>query len=117
MPELEKEELLARAMEGFNLMPDGDIIKDLVQMLFNPENITLITEIANPHAIAGIELLQKRALDFGLVKLANTYEVFLQKLHEAFVSKDRKSRDEVVEIAKSTQYQEPETLAEKHEKE
>jgi len=112
---MEKKELLARAMEGFNLMPDTDLITDMVQMLFNPEIITLISEIANPHAIAGIKLLQKRAEDFGLVKTAKTYETYIQNLLEAFVSYNRQSREEIVEIAKSTQYQEEESLAEKHE--
>ena len=112
---MEKRELLARAMEGFNAMPNTDIIADLVSMLFDPEIITLISEVANPHAIAGIKLLQKRAEDFGLVKTAETFKTYIQDLLEAFVSYNRQSRQEIVEIAKSTQYQEQETLAEQHE--
>ncbi len=46
-------------MERFNKI-QNDQIKDIIESLFNPEDIQLKTEIINPLAITGLKTIAKR---------------------------------------------------------
>lgn len=88
---------------------------DTIQVLYNKKDIELKSEVHNPHAITGLKTISNRALQLGLLKCHNTLKTYIQDFLEIMVSNLREGRKEYVDMTKSINFEQPQTLAQKQE--
>ena len=102
-------------MEKFKSMELENSMTDMLQLLFDDDNIELKTEMSNPYAIASLETLSRVSEGLGLEKTGGTLEKHLFSINKNMVSHQRKGRGEFVDAFKSlNQTMTPElTIAEK----
>lgn len=89
-------------MEGFNPVTE-ETTKELINSMFDPENIKLKTEIDKPHAITGLLTLAKRARRLGFEGVFLLLDGYIEDFLEVMVSHKRKSREEFVKMFTSIQ--------------
>ncbi len=76
-------------------------LAEKLDVLFSPENINLKTDIPNPLALAGLEVLAEACEEVGMIKTHDRIMSIINKRNINYVSYKRESRTEYLEGLKS----------------
>ena len=98
-------------MESFDLMDKfrpvemENSMTDMLQLLFDVEDIEAKTEMDNPYAMAGLKTLSKGCVNVGLGKTSLTLSDHLTTVNINMLSYLRKSRGEFADCFKAVNQQ------------
>jgi hypothetical protein len=92
-------------MDKFHPVEMENSMTDMLQLLFDVENVEAKTEMDNPYAMAGLKSFSKGLADVELSKTSLTLSEHLTTIHINMISHLRKSRGEFVDAFKAVNQQ------------